>query len=152
MVGEYQEGVGVAPPDGRFRGSIGSGRRCFRRAQCSTELVGGNQAELIKLTHILIRFDTARKDGVTGDCLTTLRVTRLPLYQIIHESTTSDQHQLINEICRSTKIFEITKIKDFDQCRSDPLRVSFNPQSDQLPSQRGALQVRVYRVSSLNSP
>lgn len=76
---------------------------------------------------------------MTGDCHTTVTVTRLPFYQIIQ---TTGQHPIVNELCRSSKIFEFTKIKNFDQCRSDPLRFSSNPAPDRPPSKHGAaLQV-----------
>lgn len=68
------------------------------------------------------------EDGVTGDCLTTLRITRLPFYHVI-QNQDLDAHRIIGEICRSTKVYEILKIKDFDQCRTDPLKVSSHPRS-----------------------
>lgn len=68
------------------------------------------------------------KDGVTGDCLTTLRITRLPFYHVI-QNQDLDAHKIIGEICRSTKVYEILKIKDFDKCRTDPLKVSSHPRS-----------------------
>lgn len=65
---------------------------------------------------------------MTGDCFTTLRITRLPFYHVI-QNHDLDAHKAIGEICRSTKVFEILKVKDFDQCQNDPLKVSSHPRS-----------------------
>ena len=65
---------------------------------------------------------------MTGDCLATLRITRLPFYQVMQDGD-GDKHQVIGDICRTTKVYEITKMKDFDQCRSDPFQTSSNPPS-----------------------
>ncbi|XP_057364794.1 uncharacterized protein LOC130685509 [Daphnia carinata] len=68
------------------------------------------------------------EDGVTGDCFTTLRITRLPFYHVI-QNQALDAHKTIGELCRSAKVYEILKLKDFDQCANDPVKVSSHPRS-----------------------
>lgn len=54
------------------------------------------------------------KDGVTGDCSTTLQTTRLPFFKAI-------QHQ---DVCiraeggSNSNAYEIIKMRDFSRCRN----------------------------------
>ena len=132
MVCQHKKSSGITSAVGRRRCSIWFGHRCIRGAQCGTQLFGGNQAALIKFPQPYNRGVTLLKDGVTGDCLTTLRVIQLPYYQAIQNQPV-ESHQIIAEACRSTKIYEITKVKDFNQCQSDPLQLSMHPIISPLP-------------------
>lgn len=87
---------------------------------------------------------------MTGDCLTTVHFTRLPYHRVIQQRP-SDEDQVLADLCRSANVYEIVKIKDFDDCRIDPLQTRATPGALRLTySSNGepAPQVQTNRVAT----
>ena len=107
-----------------------------------------SEEDVLKLDDELLPL-TVYEDGVTGDCLTTMQFNRLPSFQVIGNQAL---HQGgMDEVCKNTgHVYEITKIKDFDRCRSNPFVSSATPPLQSTCQQLGgincdrAIQVKIF--------
>ncbi|XP_057375632.1 vitellogenin-2-like [Daphnia carinata] len=68
---------------------------------------------------------TVFEDSISGDCSTTISVTRLPLAQVY----ITDAFKLgsFDAICKDKPVYKIVKTKDFNRCQHNPVWATANP-------------------------
>lgn len=68
---------------------------------------------------------TVFEDSISGDCSTTISVTRLPLSQVY----ITDAYKLgsFEAICKDKPVYKIVKSKDYNRCQHNPVWSTANP-------------------------
>jgi hypothetical protein len=65
------------------------------------------------------------QDSITGDCSTTITVTRLPLSQV--QITDAFKLGSFDAVCQDKPVYKIVKTKDYNRCQNNPVWSTANP-------------------------
>ena len=69
---------------------------------------------------------TAFEDSITGDCSTTISISRLP-WSHVNNGQSDLKLGSFDAICKHKPVYQIVKTKDFNRCQSNPVWYSAIP-------------------------
>jgi hypothetical protein len=72
----------------------------------------------IAISFGVINFRFHLQDSVTGDCKTSIEISRLPYTQVF--ASAGFKLDSFDDVCGSKPVYQILKTKDFNSCKSNP--------------------------------
>ncbi len=68
--------------------------------------------------HCVANFAFHSQDSVTGDCSTSIEISRLPYAQVF--ASAGFKLESFDDVCGSKPVYQILKTKDFNNCKTNP--------------------------------